>query len=113
MQGKSLANGHDALETMWDEQRRHKRKPVLWSARVESETGTAPCIILDLSLGGARLRVPPQAKANQPVTLVIDRFGAINAVVAWCHSGEMGLRFTDAPEQVANIIGGALPLANH
>jgi hypothetical protein len=112
MQGKPLVNGHDALEAMWDEKRRHKRKPVLWSARVETDTGAAACIILDLSLGGAKLRVPPQAKANQAVTLVIDRFGAINAVVAWCRSGEMGLRFTDPPEQVAHIIGAALPLVS-
>jgi hypothetical protein len=112
MQGKSVANGHDALEAMWDKQRRHKRKPVLWSARVETETGTAECIILDLSLGGAKLRVPALAQAQQPVTLVIDRFGAINAEVAWCRSGEMGLRFTDPPEQVAHIIGPALPLVN-
>lgn len=112
MQGKPLANGHAADdEAMWDEKRRHKRKPVIWSARVETETGQAECIILDLSLGGAKLRVPAQAKAHQPVTLVIDRFGAINGEVAWCRSGQMGLRFTDAPEQVARIIGEALPLA--
>src|ERR1700691_3402429 len=110
MQGKSLANGHAADEAMWDEKRRHKRKPVLWSARVECDTSQAQCIILDLSLGGAKLRVAPQAKARERVTLVIERFGAINAEVAWCRSGQMGLRFTDTPDQVARIIGGGLPL---
>ncbi len=38
------------------DRRRHKRKPVLWAARVETRIGPAECIILDLSLGGAKLR---------------------------------------------------------
>ena len=112
MHGKSLTNGHDADETaIWDAKRRHKRKPVLWTGHLETDAGPAEAIILDLSLGGAKLRVPVLAKTNDRVTLVIDRFGAINAVVAWCRSGQMGLRFTDTPQQVAQIIGGTLPLA--
>src|SRR5277367_2748449 len=66
-----------------EDRRRHKRKPVLWSARVESRTGAADCIILDLSLGGAKLRGQIEVQARQSVTLVIDRFGAIRAEVVW------------------------------
>jgi hypothetical protein len=110
MHGKPLANGRADSDSEWDEKRRHKRKPVLFMGRLETDTSDEEAIILDLSLGGARLRVPTLAKARQPVTLVIARFGRLNAEVAWCRSGQIGLRFVDRPEHVQRVIGGAIPL---
>ena len=92
------------------DRRQHKRKPVLWAARIETLDGPSECIILDLSLGGAKVRSPAPVKAKETVTLVIDRFGALNAEVMWARSGRMGLRFVDAPDQIAHIIGASLPL---
>lgn len=92
------------------ERRQHKRKPVLWAARVESHEGTCDCIILDLSLGGAKVRAGAKVAANQVVTLVIDRFGALRAEVVWSRSSRLGLRFVDAPDHIAHILGTTLPL---
>jgi hypothetical protein len=92
------------------DRRQHKRKPVLWAARIETRDGPSECIILDLSLGGAKLRSAASVTAHEEVTLVIDRFGALNGEVMWARSGRMGLRFTDAPDQIAHIIGATLPL---
>jgi hypothetical protein len=78
--------------------------------RIETDTGNQEAIILDLSLGGARLRLPTPIKSREAVTLVIDRFGRLNAQVAWCRSGQIGLRFLDRPEHVQHVIGGAIPL---
>jgi hypothetical protein len=100
----------DQSDAAASERRRHKRKPVLWAARVETRAGAADCIILDLSLGGAKLRGVAPVIAKQEVMLVIDRFGAIRAEVVWARSGHMGLRFTDKPEQIAHILGTTLPL---
>jgi hypothetical protein len=100
----------DQSEAGASERRRHKRKPVLWAARVEFPGGATECIILDLSLGGAKLRGAAPVTAKQHVTLVIDRFGALQAEVVWARSGHMGLRFTDTPEQIAHILGSTLPL---
>ena len=69
-------NGHALPDEAFEKQRRHKRKPVLWSARVDTGTLCAECIILDLSMGGAKLKAQSDAKVHQAVTLVIDRFGA-------------------------------------
>jgi hypothetical protein len=93
-----------------EERREHKRKPVLWSARVEWNSGAAECIIMDLSLGGAKLRGPVAAKAHDPVTLVIDRFGTIRAEIVWARMGYIGLRFTDSHDQISHILGTTLPL---
>ncbi|HXQ50955.1 MAG TPA: PilZ domain-containing protein [Stellaceae bacterium] len=111
MQSMPAVNGHAVLELSPEERRTHKRKPVLWAARVETRNGPADCIILDLSLGGAKLRAPVEVSANQPVMLVIDRFGALRAEVVWARKGHMGLRFVDAPETVAHVIGTTLPLS--
>jgi hypothetical protein len=92
------------------DRRQHKRKPVLWAARIETRDGACECIILDLSLGGAKLRSAAEVAKQQMVTLVIDRFGALNAEVMWARSGRMGLRFVDEPDQIAHIIGATLPL---
>jgi hypothetical protein len=109
MQSSSSVNGHAVLTD--DERRKHKRKPVLWSARIEARDEIVPCIILDLSLGGAKLKgQAASARTRDRVMLVIDRFGAIPAEVVWSRSGHMGLRFTERPESVSHIIGAALPL---
>jgi hypothetical protein len=110
MYGKPLTNGQAASEDNWDEKRRHKRKPVIFKGRLETDNGLDECIILDLSLGGAKLRTALQARAREPVTLVIERFGRLNAEVAWCRSGQIGLRFVDRPEHVQRTIGDAIPL---
>jgi len=92
------------------DRRLHKRKPVLWSARIESRDGNTPCIILDLSAGGAKLRGSAPVSRKDHVKLVIDRFGSLRAEVMWARMGLLGLRFLDTPEQIAEIVGGKLPL---
>jgi len=106
-----LVNGRAAPAAKGAERRRHKRKTVLWSARVESRQGPSECFILDLSLGGAKIKtVGALVPAHQIVTLVIDRFGALRAEVVWSRMGHMGLRFTDAPDHIAHVVGTTLPL---
>jgi hypothetical protein len=110
MQPSPAANGHDPAPDPWEKQRRHKRKPVLWSARIDTGMGAVECVILDLSLGGAKLRVIGKAPGRQRVTLTIDRFGPLEADVVWARSSHLGLRFTAPPDKVAQTIGAALPL---
>jgi len=104
-------NGRAAPAAMGAERRRHRRKAVLWSARVETRSGPSDCIILDLSLGGAKVKATgTSVPARQVVTLVIDRFGALRAEVVWSRMGHMGLRFIDAPDHIAHVVGSTLPL---
>jgi hypothetical protein len=92
------------------ERRSNKRKPVLWAARLESKDGSAPCIILDLSMGGAKLRGISPSRVRQPITLVIDRFGSLHGEVVWARMGLLGMSFSDAPAHIAKILGETLPL---
>jgi hypothetical protein len=110
MQTLQALNGKSHSQAAADDRRAHKRKAVLWSARIETNSGPCDCIILDLSLGGAKLRTTAEAMSRQHVTLVIDRFGALRAEVMWARRGHMGVRFIDAPDQIAHVVGGTLPL---
>ena len=92
------------------DRRIHKRKPVLWSARLECDKGVTPCIILDLSAGGAKLRGTTPAGNREPVSLVIERLGKLRAEVMWARMGLLGIRFLDTPERVADMVGEKLPL---
>jgi hypothetical protein len=93
------------------EQRKFKRKPVLYGARLETSTGAYDCITLDLSLGGAKLRLSAVVDIpKQPVVLVLDRFGVLQAEIAWQRPGLIGLRFTEEPDYVVGILGRTLPL---
>lgn len=92
------------------EQRKYKRKPVLYGGRLETPNGAYDCITLDLSLGGAKLRLAKEVELKQPVVLVLDRFGVLQAEIAWQRPGLVGLRFTEDPDYVAGILGRTLPL---
>jgi hypothetical protein len=108
---QASVKGHAAARALRPEERRqYKRKPVLWSARIEWSAGAAECIIMDLSLGGAKLRGAAGVKAHDCVTLVIDRFGTIRAEIVWARMGYIGLRFTDSQDQISHILGTTLPL---
>lgn len=97
-------------EASWEDRRQHKRKPVLWGARLATSDGEFECIALDLSLGGAKLRMAEPPEAGQTATLVLDRFGALAAEIVWRRADLIGLRFTDAPTEIARILGDSLPL---
>jgi hypothetical protein len=94
----------------WEALRKYKRKPVLWAAKLETASGRHECITLDLSLGGAKLRVDTPVAPHEQVTLVFDRFGPLRAEVAWVEGGTIGLRFIEEPQRVGHALGGSLPL---
>ena len=93
----------------WAERRQFRRKAVIWAAKLETPNGTLDCITLDLSLGGARLRISEPVGLLQQVTLVLGKFGKFQAEIVWVTENEIGLQFTESPEQVAGRFGNILP----
>lgn len=94
----------------WAERRQFRRKAVIWAAKLETDHGVFDCITLDLSLGGARLRCSRSIALLEPATLVLDKFGKFAAEVVWTTPTEIGLQFSESPEQVASRFGDILPL---
>jgi len=96
-------------EVGWAERRQFRRKAVIWAARLDTPNGTLDCITLDLSLGGARLRLSEPVGLLEHVTLILDKFGRFPAEIVWVTETEIGLQFTESPEQVAGRFGNILP----
>jgi len=90
--------------------RRTVRKRVLWKARIAIDGAIHPCAVVDLSLGGARLHLAEPVASGTKVRLLLDRFGGFSAEVAWQQHRGMGLRFTDDPQRIADLIGTRIPL---
>lgn len=90
--------------------RRTVRKRVLWAARIEVSGRPYDCVVIDLSLGGAKLDLQAPVAQGDMVTLVLERFGSFRAEVAWREEGACGLRFVEDPQRIADLIGGRLPL---
>ncbi len=86
------------------------RKRVLWAARIEAAGRQYDCVVVDLSLGGAKLDVAAPVAQGDAVTLILERFGSFRAEIAWRDDGSVGLRFAEDPQRIADLIGGRLPL---
>jgi hypothetical protein len=109
--GKSNAVASSERPPDAPERRRAPRKRVLWSARVEAEARPISCAMLDVSLGGARVRLDEGALPQGPLALAVSRFGTFQAEVVWTRDRVSGLRFLEPLDRVADSIGRQLPLA--
>jgi len=92
------------------ELRRHVRKRVLWSAKLETTVGSFDCVILNISRSGAKLRISAPPLPPHNVELMLESCGALHGEVVWQEADKLGLRFSGDPEEIARIIGGTLSL---
>ena len=90
------------------EHRRFERTTVLWSGDLVYREQIVGCIIVNISAGGAMVRLEDPAFVMTPVVLRNPRIGDLTAEVLWRRDDELGLKFLDDPETVAEIIGRAL-----
>ncbi len=77
--------------------RRHRRRSVLWPAKLTVGKHTVSCQIWNLSLGGARVRVDLPLKEGSEIVLSVSDRGDIPARVAWARDSSLGIAF-DVPE---------------
>ena len=98
--------------------RQYERTSAMLSGTLFHDDRVDDCVIFNLSLGGAMVRFSENLADGAAVTLSVSRAGALRAEAVWQTGKTLGLRFFDAPEQVAGVIGdtlsrrGPLPLAN-
>lgn len=100
-----------AMRDQWKEFRRFRRKSVILASTLETTHGTLQCVALDLSLGGARVRVQEKLEPQEQVTLILAKFGRFPGQVVWRTGAEAGLQFSDPPEEVAQRFGSDIPFA--
>ncbi len=95
-------------EKRHSELRRFERTTVLWSGELVYREQIVACVIVNISAGGAMVRSEDPAFFVTSVVLRNSRIGDLAAKVVWRQDDELGLRFADDPETVAEIIGRAL-----
>jgi hypothetical protein len=91
--------------------RRTVRKRVLWAAKLAHGPTRFDCVVVDLSLGGARIYLAQPLGKGEIVTLKLDQMSTLRAEVVWQEGHSIGLRFTDEPQKIVDTIGARLPLA--
>lgn len=92
-----------------NEVRKYPRRLVLLSGAVYVENRAVDCRILDISVGGARLRTERNFDHDKRFPLMIYRFGEFPVEVAWEQETDLGIAFVDDPEDIERIIGHILP----
>lgn len=92
------------------ERRRYGRTPVLLSGTLLVDDREIDCIIMNLSINGAKVRCKEPFERGVRLLFRAHRFGDFVCDVAWRKDDRMGLTFRDSPERVAEIIGKSLPL---
>src|ERR1700687_3333198 len=90
------------------ERRDRNRTRVNWRGKLMTARGSFDCRILDLSPGGALVRLIAALEVDEPVTLTISETERIEGAVAWTQSRYVGIRFTkrrDKPIPEAALVG--------
>ena len=91
------------------DRREHRRYDVLRSGMVKGARGHMECMVINLSLGGAKLMLMGTICLDPNVTLVIDEIGTFHADVVWQRQEFAGLRFTDQAAYLERTLGAILP----
>ena len=82
--------------------RRYPRKNMFFSASLATPTDRSICDILNMSAGGARLRlddVPADLKNGQ-LTLTIDDYGDLPVHIVWHDGFYVGIKFDVDPRRM-------------
>lgn len=85
--------------------RHHKRVPLVWSGSFGHGKEQVDCAILNLSMGGAKVRIPDPAIRPTQINLKSPHFGEFMGRVVWRDGNVLGLSFDSAPDAVTNAVG--------
>ena len=88
--------------------RRHRRRSVLWPAKLTVGKHTVSCQIWNLSLGGARVRVDLPLKEGSDIVLTVADRGDIPATVAWALDSSLGIAFNVPEDTIRKMFADRL-----
>ncbi len=104
----ALTTGEPAGQEEFADRQRYPRSLVLCSAQLALGAGTAPCEILNISLGGVKLRLLEPLAGDAEATLTLDRYGTFKCRVAWRDGQNVGLAFVEDLDRIGKLIRSLL-----
>jgi hypothetical protein len=90
------------------EKRRTLRRKVIWAARIGCALGERACTVLNISRGGAAVKLDVTLAPCADVQLQVPGIGRLPAWVAWSNHDRAGIRFGDLSEALAAALDQAL-----
>ena len=90
------------------ERRDHTRRSVLMSGKLMADWQEIECVVCNISLAGAQIRVKEPLEFGPELNLRIDRFGIFPSEVVWLDGDNVGLRFAIEPAAVSAMVGDFL-----
>ena len=88
--------------------RRFDRSDLQLQAKLGQGEASYACHIVNISAGGAKLRLASDASLGEGVDVVLDldRLGSFPATVVWRTNQQFGIHFNLAPEAMAEVVMG-------
>jgi predicted LPLAT superfamily acyltransferase len=77
--------------------RAHERRRVSWDATLHQDGRMMNCKVVDLSDGGAKIRIDQRLASNSWVALVVERLGIFPGEVRWQDERFAGICFMQDP----------------
>jgi len=87
------------------ERRAHTRRKVLWKAKLEAGDYYFECLVYDISLQGAKVKLDLPLEQGSSANISMKEKDPLSSKVAWATDGYVGLNFKDMPEQVRHMLG--------
>lgn len=100
----------DDAHTLEPADKRHEpaRRSVLWPADICCGDQVVACEILNISAGGAKVRAKASFQYDLPIILQIDQVNALAGEVIWLNGEDLGIRFHEQPDKVAELVRNGL-----
>ncbi len=86
--------------------RRHHRRTVVWKAQLAIGSHSLNCWVRNISPFGALLQIDLPLAQQSPVSVTLDKIGALQGFIAWSNGSLHGIAFVEAPEAIVSRFGG-------
>jgi hypothetical protein len=87
------------------ERRRWPRRTVLWPAALQVGDDRHKCWIRNISASGTALQADVVLTKQLPVTVHLEKQGALEGFVIWTGTSLHGIVFIEAPEKIVQRFG--------
>lgn len=94
----------DAMALSHRERRHGSRKGVTFGAECIVGDQVYPCVVNNISVGGAEIRAPEMAGIDGALVLHLGNLGDIGAEVSWHYGPLIGLRFQGDARVISDLV---------
>lgn len=88
-----------------DDRRRHRRRVVVWKARLAAGSHQFVCWIRNVSPTGMMIQVDLPLAVHSAVRIETDKYGAFDGFIAWTSEALHGIAFVEPPERIRARFG--------